>query len=172
MVGVHQNLNFSMERKFGLSVLECDMCQCSSSTAAISLAVAIFYDNNSRTLRHYCTYWPYQLRGGTFVDTTDFSSQRKGFCEWLGEDFYNIHSGCEQVCLCTQDAFSLFLSPLLVHNHFQVHFLYTTIFKAMAFLHNLTLFNEKCGDKKATKDEPALCIYWHFFGWIYGKLQR
>lgn len=42
MVGVHQNLNFSMERKFGLSVLECDMCQCSSSTAAISLAVAFF----------------------------------------------------------------------------------------------------------------------------------
>lgn len=42
MVGVHQNLNFSMERKFGLSVLECDMFQCSSSTAAISLAVAFF----------------------------------------------------------------------------------------------------------------------------------
>lgn len=40
MVGVHKNPNFSMERKFGLSVLERDMC--SSSTAAISLAVAFF----------------------------------------------------------------------------------------------------------------------------------
>lgn len=81
MVGVHQNLNFSMERKFGLSVLECDMCQCSSSTAAISLAVAFFMTiiptHSGTTVLTDLN----QLRGGTFVDTTDFSTQRKGFCE-------------------------------------------------------------------------------------------